>query len=117
MSIFQETSQKKQKENPEADDDEDEDEENEFMHDETKESDKSKKTNTRSMRYESRHGAVVQVETPKKPIVIEKTIQKRLVRDERSPAVDVTSPTKEVKILSSPAKDNGDIRPTKRLRT
>jgi hypothetical protein len=69
------------------------------------------------MRYESRHGAVVQVESPKKAPVIEKTIQKRLVRDEKSPVVNTTSPTKEVKILSSPAKDNGDTRPTKRLKT
>jgi hypothetical protein len=68
----------------------------------------------RSQRYAQRHGDLVQVETPSKKQPDTKNLtNKRIVRDEKSP-----QPAKKNGIpVASPAKDNGDTRPTKRLRT
>lgn len=80
-----------------------EDDEDEDMYDEEAEKENKAVNNNRNQRYASRHGDLVQLDTPKNP---EKT-NKRMRRDEKSP------------IQPSPSKDNSrvDPRPTKRLRT
>jgi hypothetical protein len=90
------------------------------MHDENPEDEEDeiaamkKNQVNRSQRYAQRHGELVQVETPSKKQPETKNLtNKRVLRDEKSPQ---PAAKKNVQPTTSPAKDNGDTRPTKRLR-